>query len=157
MPRWQSMYLEQYCIEGRRICENSHTSMAGVPNTRESGYKKKLTPTRAKYSSGSIINEARESGRGTQNAIHPNRESSRDEPDISAGDVIAFREKELVVRSGLINQRKQTHSGSAWLGIGLRMKSSCDFPDYRLTTLPVHFADVRPPWFVLRPRAGDST
>jgi hypothetical protein len=35
------MNLEQYCIEGRRICENSHTSPVGVPNTRESGYKEK--------------------------------------------------------------------------------------------------------------------
>jgi hypothetical protein len=43
-----------------------------------------------------LINEVSESGRGTQNAIHPNTLFSGDEPDSSAGDVIAFREKELV-------------------------------------------------------------
>jgi hypothetical protein len=52
------------------------------------------------YSSGALINEVSESGRGNQDAIHPNRKSSRDEPDSPAGDVIAFRGKEQVSQSG---------------------------------------------------------
>ena len=55
--------------------------------------KKNLTPTCVKYSSGALINEVSESGRGNQDAIHPNRKSSRDEPDSPAGDVSHSVEK----------------------------------------------------------------